>query len=280
MANTLKKLKTINTITGILTCLLLSSCSKVKFYPDKPLTTLNNKIAHRGGGGTLYRDNTIEACTFALKDNDGVEIDIQISKDRTIWMAHDATIKLCDGSSICFAETKDADIEKIDSCNGRPIGYSKLEELLEYVKNNCPEKYIIVDLKGWIPCSGNSAGIEGMMRLEAELVSKMAKKHNLSEKVLIETDIVSVLLWARRFTPEIGQYLNVYGNLEKGMLTALNQDLDGIAFKTNVKDTLTRDYVNLFHKKGLRLIAWNLSDTSELSKYLRMGVDFTEYDLP
>ena len=50
-------------------------------------------IAHRGGPGILYPENSLSAIRNSLENNvDGIEIDIRLTKDRKIVVLHDETI--------------------------------------------------------------------------------------------------------------------------------------------------------------------------------------------
>ncbi|MBL7811478.1 MAG: glycerophosphodiester phosphodiesterase [Bacteroidetes bacterium] len=260
--------------------MLLSTCSKIKYYPDVKLNPLSCDIAHRGGRNNTFPDNTLAGCKAALAMHDGVEVDIQISKDRSIWLSH--SVEATDGftSVGCFPELRDEEIEGIDSADGNPVKYSKLEDLIAWMAANAPNKYLCVDLKGWVPCSGNHLDIDGMMRLEAEIVAQLGKKYLFDKQILIETETITTLAQARKFSDEIGLYLNNYGKLEKGMLMALKYRLHGISFKANFGDSLSREYVDLYHKKGLRIIAWNLRNPADLNQMRNMGIDFIEYDFP
>jgi len=263
----------------ILFLILTVSCEKVHYYPDKPIVGLKAAMAHRGGRTNVLRENCLSTCIEALKTEDGVEIDIQISKDRTIWLTHGLKVENCSGELNYFPETKDSTIENIDSCNGKPIGYTKFEELISYTAVNCPNKNINVDLKGWFPCSGSSLDILSMMRLEIEQIIKIGIKYNYLDHLQIETGAVSVLNWGKKISSKVNTYLNVYGDLERGILIALQNKLSGISYKLHIGDELTPDYVHLCHKKGLRVITWNVVDDLELKALQNIGVDFTEYDI-
>ena len=260
--------------------LAISSCGKINYYDRDPVEYTGTEIiAHRGGSNDTIRDNTYEGCVYALQVTDGIEVDVQMSKDRTIWLSHSARAEGCNERLRCFAEMRDSDIEAITTCNGNDISYTKLEEVLAYMSSNNIKKTICIDLKGWAPCSGNSTDIEGMMRAEAEEVIKLAEKYGLAECILIETNVASVLKWAKRKNKKIGAYITSYGDFEKGMLLALKHDLDGISFKSNFIDEVTINEMNLLHKKGLKMIAWAIPDSAAALQLIDAQVDHIQVDL-
>ena len=60
------------------------SCNKIKYYPDKDYEEVTTLIlAHRAGGGgySPYQDYSVEAADTSFSIVDGVEVDLQISKD-------------------------------------------------------------------------------------------------------------------------------------------------------------------------------------------------------
>lgn len=258
----------------------VASCEKITYYPDQPiLFTSTQSIAHRGGGCDTSRDNDYTSCINALLVTDGIEVDIQLSKNRTIWLSHSSVVEGCAGARKCFAETYDWEIESIITCNGQKIHYTKLEDVMSYMNQNNIRKYISIDLKGWKPCSGNSLDIEGEMRAEVDEVIKLSEKYNLSSLVLIETDVISVLDWAKAKNGSIKTYYTSFGDYEKGMLVALKHGFSGISFKSHFADEIDTDKMYLLHKKGLRLMAWNIPDKA-YADYLRsVNVDILQIDL-
>src|SRR5688572_28624910 len=111
----------------VLIVLAISSCKKITYYPDKPINNVHTLIlAHRGGANDSLRENSYEACINALTFTDGLEVDVQISKDRTIWLSHSDDVEACNETLGCFAETTDDEIENIATCNGIDISYTKL----------------------------------------------------------------------------------------------------------------------------------------------------------
>ena len=70
------------------TFLCTVSCEKVTYYPDKQLAynpTIN--IAHRGGGTSTIQDNSIISIVHALPLVGGIEVDVQLSKNKTVWLS-------------------------------------------------------------------------------------------------------------------------------------------------------------------------------------------------
>lgn len=256
------------------------SCEKVNYYDDKPFDyEPTSALAHRGGGTDSLRDNSYESCINALSITDGIEVDVQLSKDRTIWLSHNSKVVGCDGELNCFAETRDVTIESITTCNGTNYAYTKLGDVMNYMDQHNIRKYISIDMKAWKPCSGNSLDIEGEMRAEVEEVIKLGEKYNLAPCLLFENDLPSVLNWAKQKNNSVKTFITSYGDYEKGMLQALKNNLDGISYKSHFKDVLDPAKINLLHKKGIRLMAWNIPDSTYIQFLKSIDVDFIQIDL-
>lgn len=256
------------------------SCEKVTYYTDKPIAfNATQSIAHRGGGCDTMRDNNYESCINAFTVTDGIEVDIQLSKNRTVWLSHSSTVEGCEGARRCFAETYDSEIESINTCNGKNINYTKLEDVMRYMDQNNIRKYISIDQKGWIPCGGKSLDTEGEMRAEVEEVIKLGERYHLASYLLIETSMISVLDWAKAKNASVKTYYTSFGDYEKGMLIALKHHFDGISYKSHFKDEIDLDKMHLLHKKGLRLMAWNIPDNAYANYLKAVNVDILQIDL-
>ncbi len=62
------------------------SCEKISYLPDNPFSGIPTKVLmHRGNGfNDNLLPNTLAAAEFGLSVLDGVELDIQLSKDGTL----------------------------------------------------------------------------------------------------------------------------------------------------------------------------------------------------
>ncbi|MCY7408793.1 MAG: glycerophosphodiester phosphodiesterase [Chitinophagales bacterium] len=268
--------------SSLLIILLITgnSCTKIHYFPDKHIVIDSPRIiAHRGGRTETLPENSLEGCISVLPLMDGIEVDVQISNDKTIWLSHSPIVEDCGHSLNCFAATCDYEIEKISSCIDTGNAYGKLEDVLKYMNDNDIRKYICIDLKAWEPCNINSLNIPHLMNLEADKIIELGEKYQLSPYLLFESETSSVLKHVNEKNVEASTYLISYGDYDTDMAKALEHNFDGISFKTNFKDELDADKMNLLHQKGLRLLAWNVPDSSYLEYLKSIEVDFIMWDL-
>lgn len=260
--------------------ILLFGCKKINYYPDKLIEIEATKlIAHRGGGNSFFRDNTLEGIKAALRYKDGIEIDVQISKNETVWLSHSDLVMDCNKTLNCFAETTDKEIRAIKLCNNEDISYTELDSVFKFISDSFPDKIICIDLKAWTPCGVTSVGVDGVMKREAEVVINLAMKYKLINNVHIETETASVLEHIKSQNKDIGTFLTSFGDLERAMLISLKQNYTGISYKNNSGEILTKEKINLMHKKGLKLIVWNLKNADEIKSLTEIGVDYIQMDL-
>lgn len=232
------------------------------------------KIAHRGGRSDSARENTLKGCKVALRRADGVEVDVQISGDKTIWLSHSSRVHACDGDKKCFAETSDKEIENITTCNGKEGSYTRLGDLFKYMHEHHIRKPICLDIKETFPCSFSSLNIITVMRDVVDATLAVATRYDLTEYIILECEFSSVLSYAEQKNASVITMLNTYGNYEKGKQQALKKKLDGISFKYRMEDELTREKTDELHRNGLRLLVWNVPVSSDIALLTSFNVDF------
>ena len=263
-----------------LSFIVLAGCTKVKYYPDRPVTFDRTRfIAHRAGGHGDYRENTLEAAIGGFSVLDGIETDIQISRDTTIWMSHSETPEPCDNpDGKCFEALTDDQISQIDTCLGPGEQYSRLNDVFRYMEQHHDTSYISLDVKAWKPCDLSFPNtLQSLNKLGDEII-RLVKTHHLQNHVMVESETASFLRHIKRNSTGIICYLTTFGDFDRGMGIALEYGLDGLSFEYKFKDDITAGEVNLLHKKGLRIQVWTVDEPQYLKEAFSIGVDFIQTD--
>ncbi len=261
--------------------LLLTACDKIYYYPDKPIENVKTQfIAHRGSGSTEIQGNTYEAAEYGLNTLGNIEVDIQLSKDRTIWLSHDAELTLCNNLRLtCFPEVYDSEIIELDSCLGLSYTFSRLEDIFRLIRDSFPESIISLDVKVWKPCKLTSLEVTGILNVTAEKISDLANIYQLHKNILVESEVATFLNYLRKKSDnKIACYLTTLGDFERGMLLALKEGYSGISFKYNFDEIITIDHVNLLHKKGLKIQLWTLNNEEEMVNAYSLNPDYIQTD--
>ncbi len=129
------------------------SCKKEEKYP---VLLIGHGAVGLATSTSPMHSNTKEAVdyAFSLQGIDGVEIDIQLSKDGTLWLYHDNFLNQEANGSACVNSSTDTEIEKIRyRIKGKPF-LTKLNDI-----SNPNNKYILLDLKSKNYCSNSSSDL-------------------------------------------------------------------------------------------------------------------------
>lgn len=257
------------------------SCEKIHYYPDRENTgSLQTRIlAHKAGGECGFTPNTLDAVRYGLKHEDGIEVDVQISANNTVWLRHDYKLPSC-GSyfSTCFRETTDEQVAEIDSCLGKQDDFTTLEEVFKLMADSFPNSYISIDAKAWLPCDAKNGDMIGELNVVAEKIIKLKNKYKLTH-VMVESETATFLAYVKKHSSGIECYLTTFGDFDRGMLIALDKGFQGLSFQYKFRDEITRDHIRLLHKKGLKIQLWTLADENYYQEALSIGPDFIQTDL-
>jgi len=260
---------------------LIYSCQKIKYYPDKDYLEVTTMIiAHRGNGGnTSFQNNSIKGAEYGLMYADGIEVDIQLTKDRTIWLSHNAELPDCGGKSYdCFPEVYDYEIIELDSCNGIEKNYYKLEDIFILMSTTYPDKYITLDVKMWGPCAFTSVNVFGVMKVIADEIIKLTNKYNMHNKVMAESEVASFLIYLQDNSDGIETYLSAWGDFERAMQICLEGGFNGISFKYKFDEEIGVEHIQLIRKKGLKIQLWTINSEENIKEALSINPDFIQTD--
>jgi glycerophosphoryl diester phosphodiesterase len=256
------------------------SCRKIYYYPDRDLGTPEPAfIAHAGGGICNYEPNSFEAVVFGSAAYDGIELDIQLSKNGTIWLGHDPELKACNSHGVkCFRASTDSYIENLDSCLGPNKDYTRLAEVFEYMTKNYPEKPISLDVKAWVPCGVSDLNILRELNKLADAIIVLKNKYKPTH-LMVESETAQFLNYLKDNSSGIECYLSTWGDFERGMLITLKRKLDGISFKYKYKEEITADHVRLIHRKGLKIQLWVVDDSTDMKEAISINPDYIQTDI-
>jgi glycerophosphoryl diester phosphodiesterase len=139
-----------NSIWMVLSFLsILLSCNKQESYPTVEI------YGHAGMGMdiglSVYHDNSIESIALALSlpTIDGVEVDVRMSADGTLWLFHENLLESHTNGVGCIFETTDSELEKL---RYKSLHKEKLARL-DQVWPLLGQHKIILDLKHWNACT-------------------------------------------------------------------------------------------------------------------------------
>lgn len=221
-------------------------------------------IAHRGASG-YAPENTIAAMNMAINQGcDGIELDVQLTKDEVVIVHHDWTF---DRTTSGSGEVKDLTYEEIKSFDAG-FWFSKDFEgekvpTLEDVINTIPKDlFLNVELKAR---SFDSRGLEKKVveileknrRIENTVVSSF--NHECLKKVQdLNSDIKLGLLYEAHMLNPVEYFESTGLNLYS--IHPCNY-------------YLVEELANSIHKKNMKIYTWTVNDENTKVRLEKLGIE-------
>lgn len=226
--------------------------------------------AHRGYSGK-YPENTMLAFRKAAEAGcDGIELDVQLSKDGTVVIIHDETIdRTTDGSGW----VKDYSCEELKRYNagkngGSRFGFQSIPTLEEYCAWAAGQNLITnIELK---------TGVYYYENLEEKTLG-LIRKYGLQDRTFYSSFNHMSLVRVRQMEPDAvcGALLDHAGLLNAGYYC------DRYHFRNYHPGVngLTKDTVDNCKQYGIKVNVWTINDMSFLEQLFEWGCDgiFTNY---
>ena len=255
-------------------------------YAKKKNARLTKIWAHRGSSG-FAPENTLPAFEVAKAlDIDGIELDVQMTKDGELVVIHDETInRTSDGKGY----VKDFTLEQLRKFNfGKnksAFGFVSIPTLKEVYELFKDTDYVInVELKtGVVPYDGSDVTVGRMdtktgmrdsvpdKRCIEEKVHELTVEMRMEERVIYSSfNHASVLKMQQYVTKERTAFLFCDGWLEvadygqKYGVDAMHPDMTYPSLEKMVEEC---------HQKGMKVHVWTVNDEASAMQLHHMGVD-------
>ena len=140
----------------IFSCILFSCAKKQE---NETVKILGHAATGLNMLNSVYHDNSKEAVEFALSIEgcDGVEIDLQLSKDGELWLYHDEKLETETNGSGCISSLTSAEIADLSYTTFHAEHLAKLSSL-DLTQFNGKE--LILDLRQWNFCESTYVPIQ------------------------------------------------------------------------------------------------------------------------
>lgn len=136
-------------LSVLIVFLLFFSCKKKSNYAVEV-------IGHAGNGleiqSSIYHSNSLEAIELALGTVgiSSVEVDVQFSKDTTIWLLHDDLLDTETSGNGCVANSTESDLQKV---HFKTVNKEKLAQFKHLNFSQYAGKTFYLDLRHYNGCS-------------------------------------------------------------------------------------------------------------------------------
>ncbi len=265
--------------------LALGACAKIDYLPPNPVQPWPTKVLmHRGGGSSgPYPGNTLPAVQWGAAILDGVEIDLQLSAEGTLWLGHDNDVLDCAGADIgCFQDLGDDRIAQVAYCpdpgGGAPVQhYVRLAEVFSTISLQYPGKLFSLDIKGQYCRSLGRNEARGM----ADQVDLLVRSFGMDWKVAVESEQPAFLERIEENATPVWGFVVSLGDVDKPLSQSASLGSDGISFKfADTSEPLTASLVAGIHRVGQRIIVWTVNDPADIAAVWPMQADVIETDNP
>lgn len=257
----------------------LMFCERMQYFPDKPIGTHKTVFLAHHGGGSSYEANTLTAAFYGLNNLEGIECDIQMSANGSLWLGHLSKTQKCGAfEETNFANLSDETIIKIDSCLGKDIDYYQLDSVFKYMSEKTTGKVISLDVKPWTPSKLIDLNIISKMNKMGQSIINLTLKYSLLNRVMVESESGDFLYYIKTHSKGIETYLLTNGDFELGIARARNAEFTGISFKYKFDEDITAEHIKLLHRKGLKIQIWTLNDTTEINEAIALQPDYIQTD--
>lgn len=261
---------------------VLSGCSEEtesNFYQPKIL-------AHRGcavpiipSEKQLNDENSIEAVKSGFHYFDGVEIDIQLSTDGTIWLFHDATLQISDSTSLCIPKSTDQEIKEAVVHSSDFHRLTTLNEVFKFHNDNGLKKHISLDVKGYFDtlCYKNRYANTDYFNRMAIAITSLSKEYEMERYVMVESDFEAVLEAIKNHSNEIETYFLSYRDWTRNINIIKEKGYVGISSNFQDKE-LNSEAVALARKSGIKVQLWTPNDSLNIRSVINLKPDFIQTD--
>lgn len=247
----------LNIVGSGLALLMFSACQKKDAYADISI------IGHGGNGleniNTFFHDNSLESILKALETDgcDGVELDVQMSIDGTLWLYHDPDLISETTGSGCIPSLSDQYLETI---NYSTLQKEKLIRLSQVSTEYLVGRSLYIDVRNLNTC--NDSEVE-MTTFINELSSFRNDNPGISDFVvctnsptwLAAFDLAGYNTMARITSiSHYNQLILAYPYLKS--IIAANQDI-------------SKEEVSLIQSDGREVVIFNVRSTSGTRKAIK-----------
>lgn len=264
---------------------LFNSCRKI--IPE--VETDIQFLGHKGGGNNtyseLYIENTLPSIQYAMKFLDGVEVDLYMSKDGTIYMYHNQDIS----DYNCATTTKeeyiplltDNEIDAIKLCyKDRKDRIYRLKELIDYWNSTPSGFYISLEIKyGYHPYFEEIGGRSAYLLRMATSLASTIDKLNHKNKLFLEVESKALIneLKLHETTKDIKCLLINSSPILERIKSAKDNGYDGISADYS-EFGMNEQTVKKAHDLGLYVMLWTPYYKSEIVETFNMKPDAIQTD--
>lgn len=215
-------------------------------------------IGHRGCKGE-EPENTLRGIRNALDlGADGVEVDVHLSKDGKVVVIHDETVDRTTNGKGFVKDIEYKKLARLDAGKGEKIPL--LSEVIDAVRKH--DKELVIEIK---------------CRNAEEKVMGIVKGKDYVEKSIVISFDHRIVKKVKKICPSIRT-----GCLLVGLPVhayKLIEDANADMLSVNA-DTVDNGLIKECHRKGYKVMVWNVDERKEFLDFKKMGADYIGTNVP
>lgn len=248
----------------VFSALLLLGCSKEKFAKIVV-------VGHAGNGlentASLYHDNSLESIELALSTQgcQGVEVDVQLSLDGTLWLYHDMDLSKETCGSGCIPELTDDELLDIHYKTPHQESLIRLDQIpIDWLSG----KRLLLDVRHLNACSGQEISVTNVLSAIQGFV-------NDYPNVEIWT-VSNALGWAQSLSG--AGYRTVYEIVSEEHYNQVKGSLTGIEAVIVRNANISKEAVSLIQSEGRKVMLYDFRSSASTRKAFRKLPDMVITD--
>jgi len=201
---------------------------------------------------------------------DGVEIDVQMSKDGILFAFHDAELSdVTEGQGLIHDFTAD----EISAINYKGLfsGKEPIQRLdsIFNLLSDFPEAIITFDVKLY-----TASTYTPYQQTVAESIANFIQQNSLKKPILVESQDTSFLNYFHQLSPFSPTYF--YTSIFNDGIKALNTfQYQGLTMDLQ---NISKEQVDTLHAGNFKISLWNVQTAAENSEALEMNADYIQTD--
>lgn len=219
--------------------------------------------AHRGASGQ-YPENTMESFQAAVKKRaDGIECDVQLTKDGKVVVIHDHRLdRTTNGSGLVSHHTlSELRQFRADKDSPQHLPKARIPTLREVFQQFSDSSLCFsIEMKNLL---------YPQPQLEEKLI-ELIRRYQLSERTVISSFNFDSLARIKELDPFQATALLYVGSLPAPWNIATRYQTDELHVPL---DQLNPELVKQAHEHGFPVIVWTVNSEREMKESFRMGVD-------
>ena len=217
--------------------------------------------AHRGASEYAPENTLLSFYLGVYMGANGIETDVQLTKDNIAVLFHDDTLKRVTGEDGSVSDYTLAELKNFWVYN-KDIK-DKIITLEEFLV-----RFGVMDLTLAIELKGDNT---------AKITTELVKKYNLDDKVVLTSFKYKEILDAKKFAPNIkAGYLT--DKVDDALLEKMKND--GVEELCPEAKIITPELCKKWHDLGFNVRAWGVKDTELMEKVLEAGADGMTVNFP